>query len=130
VLERKMRLLVLSALAFEHVGRDVPYSAIASALHVPAGDVEAWAIDAIRAGLVGGKLSQAAGALRVARAQPRTFGPPQWAALEQRLLAWQAGLAGVLDVVLQAQKAGGRPGAPPGAAQDGAKGAQEPAQPA
>ena len=66
-------------------------------------------IDVIRAGLVSGKLSQTAQTLHVARATARTFERAQWEALEQRLLAWKAGLASVLDVVAAAQKSGGKP---------------------
>jgi len=45
VLERKIRLLTLSTLASQNVGRDLPYSEIATALQVDESKVEAAAID-------------------------------------------------------------------------------------
>lgn len=118
-LERKIRLLTLASLAFENVGRDLAYAKIAHALQIEPVAVERWVIDVVRAGLVSGKLSQTAQTLHVARATARTFERAQWEALEQRLLAWKAGLASVLDVVAAAQKSGGKPAAvaaPPTAA--------------
>jgi translation initiation factor 3 subunit M len=108
-LERKIRLLTLASLAFENVGKDLSYTSIAASLQIGEAEVERWVIDSLRAGLVGGRLSQIHRNLNVVRATPRNFGPGQWEILEQRLLAWQTGLAGVIDVVMAAQKAGGRP---------------------
>ncbi|KAI0043130.1 hypothetical protein FA95DRAFT_440857, partial [Auriscalpium vulgare] len=104
LLERKIRLLSLAALGFENIGHDVPYSTIASTLQVDASEVEKWAIDVIRAGLLTGKLSQTTQTLHVIRATARTFEAAQWVLLEQRLTAWRAGLAGVLEVVAGAKK--------------------------
>ncbi|THH02131.1 hypothetical protein EW026_g663 [Hermanssonia centrifuga] len=67
-LERKIRLLSLTTLAFQNVGRDLPYSAIAVVLQVEPSEVERWVIDVIRVGLVVGKLSQTAQTLHVVRA--------------------------------------------------------------
>ena len=44
-LERKIRLLTLASLAFKHVGQDLPYAEIVSALQVDPSEVEKWAID-------------------------------------------------------------------------------------
>ena len=44
-LERKIRLLTLATLAFQNVGRDVPYSVLSKALQVEQSDVERWVID-------------------------------------------------------------------------------------
>lgn len=44
-LERKIRLLVLSDLGSKNIGRDVPYSEIASALMIEVEQVETWVID-------------------------------------------------------------------------------------
>ncbi|GLB34138.1 putative component of the eukaryotic translation initiation factor 3 (eIF-3) complex [Lyophyllum shimeji] len=107
VLERKIRLLTLASLAFQHVGRDLPYSKVAEALQVETQEVEKWAIDVIRAGLVWGKLSQTTQSLHVTRATARTFEKEQWEALEKRLLAWKSGLGGVLDVVVSAKRQAG-----------------------
>ena len=63
----------------------------------------------IRAGLVWGKLSQTTQSLHISRATARSFEKEQWQALEKRLVAWKAGLAGILDVVTTAKKQGGVP---------------------
>ncbi|CDO69565.1 hypothetical protein BN946_scf184759.g5 [Trametes cinnabarina] len=44
-LERKIRLLTLATLGFQNMGRDIPYSAIATALQVDPSQVESWVID-------------------------------------------------------------------------------------
>ena len=44
-LERKIRLLTLTSLAFQHVGQNVPYSKIAEVLQVDVSEVEQWVID-------------------------------------------------------------------------------------
>ena len=44
-LERKIRLLSLTTLAFQNIGRDLPYSAIAETLQVDPTEVERWVID-------------------------------------------------------------------------------------
>ncbi|KIO31088.1 glycoside hydrolase family 16 protein [Tulasnella calospora MUT 4182] len=99
ILERKIRLLSIAALATQNVGKDLPYSAIASTLQVPAADVENWAIDAMRANLIGGKLSQPTQTLHVTRAAHRSFSSEDWAHLEKRLVNWRADMAAVLDVL-------------------------------
>ncbi|KAG5648768.1 hypothetical protein DXG03_000116 [Asterophora parasitica] len=106
-LERKIRLLTLASLAFQHIGRDLPYSKIGEALQVNPAEVEKWAIDVIRAGLVWGKLSQTTQSLHITRATARTFEKEQWEALEKRLQAWKAGLSGVLEVVVSAKRQAG-----------------------
>jgi len=106
-LERKIRLLAFSSLAFDYIGRDLPYSAIASTLQVDTSEVEKWTIDVMRAGLVSGKLSQTTQNLHVYKSSARKFEQEQWEALEKRLLAWKAGLASLIEVVAQAQRKGG-----------------------
>lgn len=44
-LERKIRLLTLATLGFQNMGRDVPYSTVATALQVDPSEVESWVID-------------------------------------------------------------------------------------
>lgn len=44
-IERKIRLVILSDLCSKSIGRDVPYSEIASTLKVEMDQVEAWVID-------------------------------------------------------------------------------------
>lgn len=104
-LERKLRLLSFSSVAFEYIGRDLPYSEIASTLQIDLSQVEKWTIDVIRAGLVRGKLCQPAQTLHVTYSSARKFGRVQWEALERRLLAWKTGLAGVIEVVAAARGA-------------------------
>ncbi|KAL1940032.1 hypothetical protein VTO73DRAFT_9367 [Trametes versicolor] len=106
-LERKIRLLTLATLGFQNMGRDVPYSVIASVLQVEPSQVESWVIDVIRAGLLSGKLSQTAQTLHVTRATARAFERQQWEVLEKRLQAWKAGLASVLEVVSASRKKAG-----------------------
>ncbi|KAL4076335.1 hypothetical protein V8B97DRAFT_2028101 [Scleroderma yunnanense] len=105
-LERKVRLLAFSSLAFDYIGRDLPYSQIASTLQIDPSEVEKWSIDVVRAGLVSGKLSQTTQSLRVSRSSARKFEREQWEALEKRLLTWKAGLASVIEVVANAQRRG------------------------
>ncbi|KAI6152380.1 hypothetical protein BKA82DRAFT_4110653 [Pisolithus tinctorius] len=105
-LERKIRLLAFSSLAFDYIGRDLSYSQIASTLQVSSSEVEKWSIDVIRAGLVSGKLSQATQTLHVVRSSARKFEREQWEALEKRLLAWKTGLASIIEIVANAQRWG------------------------
>ncbi|KAL1741002.1 hypothetical protein HDZ31DRAFT_46364 [Schizophyllum fasciatum] len=106
-LEHKIRLLTLASLGFKHVGQNLPYTTIAQALDVDAAEVEKWVIDVIRAGLVLGKLSQTTKTLHIVRATARAFEREQWEALEKRLVAWKAGLVGVMEVVANARRQGG-----------------------
>ncbi|KAF9651741.1 PCI-domain-containing protein [Thelephora ganbajun] len=105
-LERKIRLLTLASLGFQNIGKDVPYATLASALQVDQSEVERWVIDVIRAGLVSGKLSQSSRVFHITRSTSRVFERDQWIALEQRLVAWQTGLAAVLAVVTSAREKG------------------------
>ncbi|KAF8214029.1 hypothetical protein K438DRAFT_1927230 [Mycena galopus ATCC 62051] len=109
-LVRKIRLLTLASLGFKNIGQDLPYAKVAEALQVAPSEVEKWVIDVIRAGLLSGKLSQTSQSLHITRSTARTFERDQWEALEKRLVAWKAGLAGVLEVVAAARKQGA-PGA-------------------
>jgi translation initiation factor 3 subunit M len=122
-LERKIRLLTLASLGFQNIGKGVPYATLASTLQVDQSEVERWVIDGvfspftltsisptlllvIRAGLVSGKLSQSSRVFRITRSTSRVFEQDQWVALEQRLVAWQTGLAAVLAVVTSAREKG------------------------
>ncbi|KAF9782189.1 hypothetical protein BJ322DRAFT_1111072 [Thelephora terrestris] len=105
-LERKIRLLTLASLGFQNIGKDVPYATLASALQVDQSEIERWVIDVIRAGLVSGKLSQSSRVFHITRSTSRALERDQWVALEQRLVAWQAGLASVLAVVTSAREKG------------------------
>ncbi|KAI0722310.1 PCI-domain-containing protein [Cerioporus squamosus] len=120
-LERKIRLLTLATLGFQNIGRDLPYSVIASALQIEHSKVESWVIDVIRAGLLSGKLSQTAQTLHVTRATARAFEREQWELLEKRLQAWKAGLASVLETVSASRKKVGASAAPGASAGAGAE---------
>ncbi|PYH87339.1 PCI domain protein [Aspergillus ellipticus CBS 707.79] len=98
-LQNKLRLLTLASLAASTPSRSLPYASIATALRVPATDVEKWVIDTIRAGLVEGKLSQLRSEFLVHRATYRVFGEKQWAEVQGRLMVWRRSLERVLGVV-------------------------------
>ncbi|KAJ8698776.1 hypothetical protein PTI98_005446 [Pleurotus ostreatus] len=106
-LTRKIRLLSLASMAFQHVGRDLPYAKISETIQVEPTEVEKWAIDVIRVGLISGKLSQTTQTMHIIRSTPRTFENEQWQLLEKRLVAWKTGLASVLEVISNAR--GGAP---------------------
>ena len=99
MLETKIRLLTIASLAAGAANRSLPYSTISDALQIPKEDVEMWMIDAIRAGLVEGKLSQLKQEFLVQRATYRVFGPKQWSEIQGRLMVWQRSLEGVLSLV-------------------------------
>lgn len=99
MLETKIRLLTIASLAAGATNRSLPYSTISDALQIPKDDVEMWMIDAIRAGLVEGKLSQLKQEFLVQRATYRVFGPKQWSEIQGRLMVWQRSLEGVLSLV-------------------------------
>lgn len=98
-LEHKIRLLDLASLCSQSVSSEVPYSEIAKALKISEDDVEVWAIDVIRAGLVSGKLSQINQSLRVYKSAYRTFGTEQWKMLESRLATWEQSIANILETI-------------------------------
>ncbi|KAH9243023.1 hypothetical protein K456DRAFT_132493 [Colletotrichum gloeosporioides 23] len=92
-LHRKMRLLTFASLAAQTTSRRIEYFAVAKALQVPAEDVEMWAIDVIRAGLVEGKLSQQDQVFLVHKVTYRVFGTRQWQELATRLDSWKGTLS-------------------------------------
>ncbi|KAJ5178082.1 uncharacterized protein N7500_000781 [Penicillium coprophilum] len=98
-LQTKMRLLTLTSLASSTPSRSLPYATIASALRVPATEVEMWVIDTIRAGLVEGRLSQLKSEFLVHRATYRVFGEKQWSEVQGRLMVWRRSLESVLNVI-------------------------------
>ncbi|KAH9833674.1 PCI-domain-containing protein [Rhodofomes roseus] len=106
-LERKIRLLGLTSLAYQNIGKELSYSTIATTIQIEPSQVERWVIDVIRAGLVSGRLSQKAQTWHVTRATARSFERSQWELLEQRLHTWKTGIASVLDVVATARRRGG-----------------------
>ncbi|KAL8278459.1 hypothetical protein RQP46_009149 [Phenoliferia psychrophenolica] len=105
VLERKLKLLALAELCSKRVGELVPYAEIAGALRLASSatddgeEVETWVIDAIRASLISGRLSQPLLSFHVTRAAPRSFTPSHWTQLQGRLEGWRTSLDAILDSV-------------------------------
>ncbi|EFX01820.1 pci domain containing protein [Grosmannia clavigera kw1407] len=103
-LQRKMRLLTFTSLAAASTqSREIEYGRIAKALQIPVEDVEVWAIDVIRAGLVEGKMSQQKRLFLVHRTTYRVFGEKQWRELGTRLDQWRGSLRSVLAVLRRQQ---------------------------
>ncbi|GAA5914121.1 PCI domain-containing protein [Sporobolomyces salmoneus] len=101
-LDKKLRLIKLAELCSERVGETVEYGEIAKALDLQtSGDeegeqVETWVIDAIRASLLTGRLSQPTQSLSITRALPRSFESKHWTTIEQRLQSWRKSLDSIL----------------------------------
>ncbi|PHH60396.1 hypothetical protein CDD81_1709 [Ophiocordyceps australis] len=100
-LHRKMRLLTFASLAAATPSREIEYAKIVKALQIPEEDVEMWAIDVIRAGLVEGKLSQKRSMFLVHKVTYRVFGQRQYQELATRVDHWRATLQNVLGVLKQ-----------------------------
>lgn len=108
---RKAKITALANLSSKHhLGKaeDEPplqYSEIAKTLNVPEEEVELWVIDAIRAGLVEGRLSQTKQSFAIHRASPAgPLGPAEWKLVDERLSVWKNSLRDVLEVVKQARE--------------------------
>ncbi|GAA6003490.1 hypothetical protein JCM10207_000357 [Rhodosporidiobolus poonsookiae] len=110
-LARKVRLVKLAELCSTRVGEQVQYAEIAQVLELKAADeelgeeVETWVIDAIRASLLTGRLSQPTQSLSVTRALPPTLSSSSsagldtkhWKLIEERLEGWKVSLARVAE---------------------------------
>eukprot|EP00041_Stephanoeca_diplocostata_P015211 m.288610 g.288610 ORF g.288610 m.288610 type:complete len:408 (-) comp19965_c0_seq1:128-1351(-) len=87
----------------------VDFKAISSALEIAEEDVEMWVIDSIRVGLIEAKVDQVNSRINVTQSHTDSFGDNKdWAALKDRLAAWQKNLSQcqrVLNTVkVQAEK--------------------------
>jgi translation initiation factor 3 subunit M len=102
-LYRKMRLLTFASLAATTPSREVEYAKITKALQIPQEEIETWAIDVIRAGLVEGKLSQQRQMFLVHKVTYRVFGQKQYQELATRVDHWRSTLQNVLVVLQQEQ---------------------------
>lgn len=102
-LHRKMRLLTFASLAAATPSREIDYSKIVKALQIPESEIEVWAIDVIRAGLVEGKLSQQRRMFLVHKVTYRVFGQKQYQELATRVDHWRTTLQNVLGVLRQEQ---------------------------
>lgn len=98
-LNHKARVLTVAALSARQDNRKVRYSDVASALELEDKDVETWIIEAIKSGLVEGKLSQPSATFLVHRATYRTFEHEQWEEISAKLLSWRESLQGILEVI-------------------------------
>ncbi|GAA6001829.1 PCI domain-containing protein [Rhodotorula paludigena] len=94
-LEKKLHLSRLAELCSGRVGQSVAYAEVAQAVGISAQgddateDVETWVIDAIRASLLQGRLSQPTQTLHVSRASPvQAFTTEHWHVVHQRLEGW------------------------------------------
>lgn len=102
-LHRKMRLLTFASVAAATPSREIEYSKITKALQIPSEEIERWAIDVIRAGLVEGKLSQQRQLFLVHKVTYRVFGQKQYQELATRVDHWRSTLQNVLSVLQQEQ---------------------------
>ena len=100
---RKMRLLTFASLAAATPSRELEYEAITKALQIPDDEIEMWAIDVIRAGLVEGKLSQQRRTFLVHKVSYRVFGEKQYRELSTRIDQWRSTMQNVLQVIRQEQ---------------------------
>jgi translation initiation factor 3 subunit M len=106
---RKVKVLALSQACYKSGERNISYADIAKGIDVPETEVELWVIDAVRAGLVEGRLSQMDRMLDVHRATPiGSFGMEEWKQVEKRLEDWKTSLKDVLDVLNSARDTAGR----------------------
>ncbi|GAA5854836.1 hypothetical protein JCM8547_004089 [Rhodosporidiobolus lusitaniae] len=128
-LEKKLKLVKLAELCSERVGEQVKYGEIRTVLGLSVGqeeaaeegeEVETWVIDAIRASLLSGRLSQPTQTLSVTRALPPSASSAgtsgagldlkHWKLIEQRLEGWKKSLEKVGETTRRAAaEAGGRP---------------------
>ncbi|KAF4123576.1 translation initiation factor 3 subunit M [Geosmithia morbida] len=102
-LHRKMRLLTFASLAAATPSREIEYAKITKALQIPDDEIEMWAIDVIRAGLVEGKLSQKRNVFLVHKVTYRVFGQRQYRELATRVEHWKSTMQNVLVVLQQEQ---------------------------
>ncbi|KAK7908095.1 PCI-domain-containing protein [Apiospora marii] len=103
LLHRKIRLLTFASLAASQPSREIPYKLITKALAIPENEIELWAIDVIRAGLVEGKLSQREQVFLVHRTVYRVFGEKQWRELGDRVDGWRRTIAAVAAALRKEQ---------------------------
>ncbi|KAA8913069.1 hypothetical protein TRICI_003271 [Trichomonascus ciferrii] len=103
-IEAKVKVLALANLAFQS-SASITYASIAAAIQVPEEEVELWVIDAIRAGLVEGRLCQMEQRFDIHRATPiGKFGEEEWKEVSARLDKWKSSLREVYDVIRNARE--------------------------
>lgn len=100
ILTRKVQILALTKLASQHGAKPISYKLIADAIEVPVEEVEFWIIDAIRAGLIEGRLSQLSQSISIHRASPvGKFGTEEWTFVAEKLSNWKSSIKDILDVL-------------------------------
>lgn len=102
-LQRKMRLLTFASLAASTPNREISYDNIVKALQIQPDEVELWAIDVIRAGLIEGRLSQSKKVFLLHRTTYRVFGDKQWRELGTRIDQYKTVVDQLTSVVRKAQ---------------------------
>lgn len=105
-LATKMRILTLVSLAQEST--KIPYQTIATALSVPADDVEAWVLDTISEGLIDAKLDHYSNSVYITYAFQRSFGTPQWVDLREKIGKWMENLKGMIGVIHESRSHQGK----------------------
>lgn len=104
-LERKVRIVSLAKAASQSSTRTISYAVLAEAVETPVDQVEVWIIDAIRAGLVEGRLSQMTQSFALHRATPvGNFGVDEWKIVASKLAGWKSGLKDIADVLKNARE--------------------------
>lgn len=104
-LAHKVRVLSLARATSQATTRTISYALLADAIEVPADQVEVWIIDAIRAGLVEGRLSQINQSFAIHRATPvGSFGPEEWKLVASKLAGWKSGLKDIGDALKTARE--------------------------
>ncbi|ELR14471.1 PCI domain containing protein [Acanthamoeba castellanii str. Neff] len=99
---RKQRVLALAGLAS---GREeLSYAQVAQELGVEEGEVEAWVIEAVGAGVVDARLDQTRRVVLVNHVTLRTFTAEHWQQMSSRLALWKDNLVSLLEVVQQNKK--------------------------
>lgn len=104
-IDRKVRILALARTASLATTRSISYKVLSSAIEVSDDQIEVWIIDAIRAGLLEGRLSQMLQSFTLHRATPvGKFGTDEWKIVEGKLSDWKASLKDILEVLKNARE--------------------------
>lgn len=104
-LERKVRILALARTGSQATQKTIPYSTFAQAIEVSVEEVEHWIIDAIRAGLIEGRLSQISQSFALHGATPvGQFGSQEWKLVASKLDSWKSSLKEILEVLKSARE--------------------------
>lgn len=102
IVDKKIKLLALAKTA-ESVttatsSRSVSYNDIAKSIDIDVDEVEIWVIDAIRAGIIEGRLNQIEQRLDIHRISPvGHFGTEQWKQIQAKLALWDSNLSNIVD---------------------------------